>query len=151
MERQFEVLIKIIPFRSWKREMEVDEEYETLDDYLGNGNQDHLLPRSWVGERLLSLFMILSRKLGQYVVYRLQLKDCCLKKNQNAPRPSEHPPVRGKSCCSFSHSAYWLPTRKNDFTRWPIHSWSAEQGKRKEKKVCQRSPPPPPRCPYRGK
>ena len=22
----------------------------------------------------------------------------CLKKNQNAPRPSEHPPVRGKKC-----------------------------------------------------
>ena len=23
---------------------------------------------------------------------------CCLKKNLNAPRPSEHPPVRGKKC-----------------------------------------------------
>ena len=23
---------------------------------------------------------------------------CCLKKNQNAPRSSEHPPVRGKEC-----------------------------------------------------
>ena len=23
---------------------------------------------------------------------------CYLKKNQNAPRPSEHPPVRGKKC-----------------------------------------------------
>ena len=23
-------------------------------------------------------------------------------------------------CCCFSHSAYWLPTRKNYFTRWPI-------------------------------
>ena len=22
--------------------------------------------------------------------------NCCLKKNQNAPRPSEHPPVRGE-------------------------------------------------------
>ena len=22
----------------------------------------------------------------------------CLKKNQNAPRPSEHPPVRGENC-----------------------------------------------------
>ena len=22
--------------------------------------------------------------------------------------------------CCFSHSAYWLPTRKNYFTRWPI-------------------------------
>ena len=24
-----------------------------------------------------------------------QLSSCCLKKNENAPRPSEHPPVRG--------------------------------------------------------
>ena len=31
-------------------------------------------------------------------------------KNLNASRPSEHPPVSGKCC--FSHSAYWLPTRK---------------------------------------
>ena len=23
---------------------------------------------------------------------------CCLKKNQNAPRPSEHPPVMGEKC-----------------------------------------------------
>ena len=23
-------------------------------------------------------------------------------------------------CCCFSHSAYWLPTRKKNFTRWPI-------------------------------
>ena len=23
---------------------------------------------------------------------------CCLKKNQNVPRPSEHPPVRKKKC-----------------------------------------------------
>ena len=23
-------------------------------------------------------------------------------------------------CCCFSHSTYWLPTRKNYFTRWPI-------------------------------
>ena len=23
-------------------------------------------------------------------------------------------------CCCFSHSAHWLPTRKNYFTRWPI-------------------------------
>ena len=35
-----------------------------------------------------------------------------LKKNQNARRPSEHPPVREEKCCCFSHSAYCLPTRK---------------------------------------
>ena len=26
---------------------------------------------------------------------------CCLKKNQNAPRPSEHPPVRGENVKTF--------------------------------------------------
>ena len=49
----------------------------------------------------------------------------CLKKNQNAPRPSEHPPVRGGKCQNVyyypvylwfkvvSHiQAYWLPTLK---------------------------------------
>ena len=25
----------------------------------------------------------------------------CLKKNQDAPRPSEHPPVRGEKCQNF--------------------------------------------------
>ena len=25
-------------------------------------------------------------------------RNCCLKKNQNAPRPSEHPPVMGEKC-----------------------------------------------------
>ena len=27
--------------------------------------------------------------------------ECCLKKNQNAPRPSEHPPLRGKNVKTF--------------------------------------------------
>ena len=58
---------------------------------------------------------------------------CCLKKNQNAPRPSEHPPVRGeknvKTFSCFSHSAYWLPTRKITLNGGQSRSWSAEQGK----------------------
>ena len=29
---------------------------------------------------------------------QIQKKKSCLKKNLNAPRPSEHPPVRGKKC-----------------------------------------------------
>ena len=29
------------------------------------------------------------------IVMRILRKKCCLKKNQNAPRPSEHPPVTG--------------------------------------------------------
>ena len=33
-----------------------------------------------------------DRQMGFGVVH------CCLKKNLNAPRPSEHPPVRGKKC-----------------------------------------------------
>ena len=35
-----------------------------------------------------------SFKLELYVCFVF----CCLKKNQNAPRPSEQPPVRGKKC-----------------------------------------------------
>ena len=42
---------------------------------------------------------------------------CCLKKNQNAPRPSEHPPVRGEKCqkrlggiigCNYKTSSWHL-------------------------------------------
>ena len=56
---------------------------------------------------------IVERKIRTHLellsISQLGRKKChrCLKKNQNAPRPSEHPPV---SC--FSHSAHWLPTRK---------------------------------------
>ena len=41
--------------------------------------------------------------------------------------------------CCFSHSAHWLPTRKNYFTRWPIPlvvCWTGGGGK-----VWQRPPP----------
>ena len=38
-------------------------------------------------------------------------------------------------CCCFSHSAYWLPTRKNYTIRCgQSRSWSAEQGKKNKKK-----------------
>ena len=40
---------------------------------------------------------------------------------------------RAYTFCCFSHSAYWLPTRKNYATRWPIQ---LEQ--RKKEKVWQR-------------
>ena len=42
-------------------------------------------------------------------------------------------------CCCFSHSAYWLPTRKS-------RSWSAEQGK--ENKIKRRAAYPPPHPPH---
>ena len=32
------------------------------------------------------------------VLLNLLVYNSCLKKNLNAPRPSEHPPVRGKKC-----------------------------------------------------
>ena len=48
-------------------------------------------------------------------------------------------------CCCFSHSAYWLPTRKN----YTLHggqsrSWSAEQGKENKRKSLAAYPPPTP-------
>ena len=55
----------------------------------------------------------LVRDLGTFVFFctiidHILLLEGYVKKNQNAPRPSEHPPVR----CCMSHSAHWLPTRK---------------------------------------
>ena len=44
-------------------------------------------------------------------------------------------------CCCFSHSAYWLPTRKNTLHGDQSRSWSAEQGKR-SKKISLAAPPP---------
>ena len=42
----------------------------------------------------------------------------CLKKNQNGPRPSEHPPVRGKNVCCF------IPARRLDNARHDkLHGW----------------------------
>ena len=65
---------------------------------------------------------------------------CCLKKNQNVPRPSEH--------CCFSHSAYWLPTRKNTLHGGQSRLWSAQQGKEDKIKAMAAHPPsPPPRAP----
>ena len=46
-------------------------------------------------------------------------------------------------CCCFSHSAYWLPTRKNYFTRWPIPLVVCWTGKREQKKKSGSIPPPP--------
>ena len=42
------------------------------------------------------VFVILIR--GRLCGADTPKKDACLKKNQNAPRPSEHPPVRGEKC-----------------------------------------------------
>ena len=36
--------------------------------------------------------------------------------------------------CCFSHSAYWLPTRDNYFTRWPIPLVVCRTGKRQRKR-----------------
>ena len=64
-----------------------------------------------------------------------KLVGCCLKKNQNAPRPSEHPPVRGEKMskrlggikgCKYivvvvSHiQRIGCQPEKNYFIRWPI-------------------------------
>ena len=32
----------------------------------------------------------------EFELLHILMRRCCLKKNLNAPRPSEHPPVRGK-------------------------------------------------------
>ena len=47
-------------------------------------------------------------------------------------------------CCCFSHSAYWLPTRKTTLHDSQSRSWSAGQGKKKREKSGSTPPPPPP-------
>ena len=75
----------------------------------------------------------------------------CLKKNLNAPRPSEHPPVWGKKCqnvllfLTFSALLVANP-KKTTLHGGQSRSWSAEQGKKKKKKKSGSAPPPPPRA-----
>ena len=46
-------------------------------------------------------------------------------------------------CCCFSHSAYWLPNRKNYFTRWPT---PLARGLLDRGKKSGSAPALPPRC-----
>ena len=94
-------------------------------------------------------------------------KNRCLTKNQNAPRASEHPPVRGenmskrlggiKGCkyktssrhlngCYFSHSAYWLPIRKNYLNYTVVNPTRGLLNR--EKKEKEKAAHPSPRCPF---
>ena len=81
------------------------------------------------------------------MITRLEVVVVCLKKNQNAPMIDllSIPQSRGKKC--FSHSVYWLPTRKKLSTLHggQSHSWSAEQGKENKMRKSG-SAPLPPRC-----
>ena len=79
---------------------------------------------------------------------------CCLKKNQNASRPSEYPPVRGKHVKTFrwDHRLLFLifsvlvTNPKNYFTRWPIPLVVCWGKKRTKSKVWQHTTcPHPPR------
>ena len=61
---------------------------------------------------------------------------CCLKKNLNAPRPSEHPPVWGKKCQNVvvSHiQRIGCQPGKTTLHGGQSRSWSAEQGKKEGK------------------
>ena len=74
----------------------------------------------------------------------------CLKKNLNAPRPSEHPPVWGKKCQNvllfLTFSALVANPKKTTLHGGQSRSWSAEQGKKKKKKKSGSAPPPSPRA-----
>ena len=42
--------------------------------------------------------MTINNRRGTRYIFRYYFVSLLLKKNLNAPRPSEHPPVRGKKC-----------------------------------------------------
>ena len=84
-----------------------------------------------------------------------------LKKNQNTPRPSEHPPVMGSRCIdvdvilrnctklfvTFSHSAHWLPTRKKLLYTVANPARGLLNRRKKGRKRSLAAPPPPPPSP----
>ena len=56
-----------------------------------------------IGEKLtVILHSYINRHAG--TPEKQQRRNSYLKKNQNAPRPSEHPPVRGKKLCDISNN-----------------------------------------------
>ena len=70
-----------------------------------------------------------------------------LKKNLNAPRPSEHPPVRGNFFLTFT--ALVAIPKKTTLHGSQSRSWSAEQGAKKKKKSLA-APPSAPRAARSG-
>ena len=76
---------------------------------------------------------------------------CSLKKNQNAPRCSEHPPVRGNILLLFlTFSVYWLPTRKK-LLYYAVANPARgllNREKRTKEEVWQRTPSHPSHCSF---
>ena len=68
-----------------------------------------------------------------------------LKKNQNAPRPSEHPPVMGKKMSKRLGGIKGCnQPEKTTLHGGGSRSWSAEQGKENITENLTAHPPPPP-------
>ena len=76
-------------------------------------------PLRWAARSAwLSIVVVKKRKILKcYRVFKTNFAGCFFKKNQNAPRPSEHPPVRGEKMskrlggikgCKFKISSWHL-------------------------------------------
>ena len=63
------------------------------------------------------------------------VKDCCcFKKNQNTPRPSEHPPVIGEKCC-WSIQYLLFPTLQGKETNFRGHKLTQNKVQRNKNKI----------------
>ena len=67
---------------------------------------------------------------------------CCLKKNQTTPRPSEHPPVMGEKILTFS--VLVANPKKLLYTANPARGLLNREKRTSEKSLAAYHPPPPP-------
>ena len=93
---------------------------------------------------LLSIPRLWGQKCHLYIDVDVILGNCCLKKNQNAPRPSEHPPVRGEKLLFITFSVSVANPKKTTLHGGQSRSWSAEQGNENKRRSLAAYPPPPP-------
>ena len=73
----------------------------------------------------------------------------CLKKNQNALRPSEHPPVRGKKLLFLTFSVLIANPKKLLYkVANPARGLLNREKRTKEKSGSNPPPPPPQHCSF---
>ena len=85
-----------VPFNSYLSAVRVEKRSLTPDGERLRGRDEVVI--GWGAYHHSISANICQTRLRSDCGAVLVCSHCCLKKNQNAPRPSEHPPVRGKKC-----------------------------------------------------
>ena len=101
-------------------------------------------------ECIIMIYYISTIYQHGFLAYMYCCCYCCLKKNQNAPRPSEHPPVMGKKWQLFlTFSVLVANPKKLLYTMANPARGLLNREKITKEKVWQHTPTPtPPHCSF---